>query len=64
MLLIKYAGKETALPEMSSRSPFFIDVLGITHMKCVECPGERIVFNRDRHKMHVVSHETISPNLK
>jgi hypothetical protein len=43
--------------------PFSVEILGIAHVKSVEGPGQSVLSLGDADKMHMIWHQTISPNL-
>ena len=64
MLFIKCAGKETPLPQMSYRIFLHVHMLRISHVKGIERFCKRIMSHWYSDKVHMIVHETVSPNFQ
>jgi hypothetical protein len=61
--VVQNAGKESPPPEMAGQPFFTMEILGVSHVKGVECPGKRIFGLRNADKMDVVRHQAVGPDL-
>lgn len=48
---------------MTCRFIFHVEILRISHVKCIEGLGKRIRPHRYHYEMYMISHETIRPYL-
>jgi hypothetical protein len=63
MPLIQDRGIEPPLPEMTGGSSTTLDILGILHVKQIECAGQGIFVGRHTDEVDMVAHEAIGPDL-
>lgn len=57
------AGHETGPPKMARDPSLAIDVLGITHVRRIECLGQGPVRSGDTDDMNVIEHKAVGPDL-